>query len=167
MEQAFLKKNCITATDKAIALRKQRNAAIKASKNPSAKFESCANADEKRRRCRNFMRALRKSRKSKPRAARATSATTSLGSRTAKSASRHVPASCCGKRKNKCRCFEGGRGLEIARSCRRRNLDHMMPAIAQSRIQTWRDTRDMLGYMRQIGWEDSMRYSWLFPIASC
>ena len=40
-----------------------------------------------------------------------------------------------------------------------------MPAIAQSRIQTWRDTRDMPGYMRQIGWEDSMRYSWLFPIA--
>ena len=23
----------------------------------------------------------------------------------------------------------------------------------------------MLGYTRQIGWEDSMRYSWLFPIA--
>ena len=40
-----------------------------------------------------------------------------------------------------------------------------MPAIAQSRIQTWRGTRDMPGYMRQIGWEDSMRYSWLFPIA--
>ena len=40
-----------------------------------------------------------------------------------------------------------------------------MPAIAQSRIQTWRDTRDMPGYMREIGWEDSMRYSWLFPIA--
>ena len=41
----------------------------------------------------------------------------------------------------------------------------MMRAIAESRIQTWRDTRDMQGYMRQIGWEDSMRYSWLFPIA--
>ena len=41
----------------------------------------------------------------------------------------------------------------------------MMRAIAQSRIQTWRDTRDMQGYMRQIGWEDSMRYSWLSPIA--
>ena len=58
-------------TDKAIALRKERNAAIKATKNPSAKFESCTSADEKRRRCRDLMRALHKS---KPRAARATSA---------------------------------------------------------------------------------------------
>ena len=151
-----------TATDKAIALRKQRNAAIKATKKASAKFESCANADEKRRRCRDFMRALRKS---KPRAARVTSAKSSRGSSAAKPASRHVPANCCGKRKNKCTCFDGGRGLEIARSFRRRELDHIMPAIAESRIQTWRDTRDMPGYMRQIGWEDSMRYSWLFPIA--
>ena len=76
-----------TATDKAIALRKQRNAAIKATKNPSAKFESCANADEKRRRCRDFMRALRKS---KPRAARATSAKTSRGSSAAKGNFSHV-----------------------------------------------------------------------------
>ena len=53
-------------------------------------------ADEKRRRCRDFMRALRKS---KPRAARATSAKTSRGSSAAKPASRHVPANCCGKRK--------------------------------------------------------------------
>ena len=124
------------------------------------------------------MRALRKS---KPRAARATSAKTPRGISAAKPgatsaktprgisaakpASRHVPANCCGKRKHKCTCFDGGRGLEIARSLRRRKLDHIMPAIAQSRIQTWRDTRDMPGYMRQIGWEDSMRYSWLFPIA--
>ena len=78
-----------TATDKAIALRKQRNAAVKTTKNASAKFESCANADEKRRRCRDFMRALRKS---KPRAARATSAKTSRGSSAAKPASRRVPA---------------------------------------------------------------------------
>ena len=61
----------MTDTDKAIALRKERNAAIKATKNPSAKFESCTSADEKRRRCRDLMRALHKSR---PRAARATSA---------------------------------------------------------------------------------------------
>ena len=149
-------------TGKAIALRKERNAAIQATKNPSAKFESCTSADEKRRRCRDLMRALRKS---KPRAARATSAKTSRGISAAKPASRHVPANCCGKRKHKCTCFDGGRGLEIARSLRRRKLDHIMPAIAQSRIQTWRDTRDMPGYMRQIGWEDAMRYSWLFPIA--
>ena len=69
------------------------------------------------------------------------------------------------QKENKCTCFDGGRGLEIARSFRRRKLDHIMPAIARSRVHTWRDTRDMPGYMRQIGWEDSMRYSWLFPIA--
>ena len=156
------------ATDEAIALRKQRNAAISATKNPSAKFESGTSADEKRRRCRDLMRGLRKKRcrcRAEPRKVRATSAKTLRGSSAGKPATRNVPANCCGKRKHKCTCFDGGRGLEIARSLRRRKLDHIMPAIAQSRIQTWRDTRDMPGYMRQIGWEDSMRYSWLFPIA--
>ena len=37
--------------------------------------------------------------------------------------------------------------------------------IANSRIQTWRDTADMGAYMRQIGWKACMRYSWLFPMA--
>ena len=155
------------ATDEAIALRKQRNAAISATKNPSAKFESGTSADEKRRRCRDLMRGLRKKRcrwRAEPRKVRATSAKTLRGSSAGKPATRNVPANCCGKRKHKCTCFDGGRGLEIARSLRRRKLNHIMPAIAQSRIQTWRDTRDMPAYMRQIGWEDSMRYSWLFPI---
>ena len=167
-------------TDNAIALRKERNAAFKATKNPSAKFEPCTSADEKRRRCRVLMRALRKSRAKQSKSVKITGKqskakaklskgngkqSTPRGISASKSASRHVPTNCCGKRKQKCTCFDGGRGLEIARSLRRRKLDHIMPAIAQSRIQTWRDTRDMPGYMRQIGWEDSMRYSWLFPIA--
>ena len=114
------------------------------------------------------MRALRKKRRAvaaKHGSSAAQPAKSSRGSSAAKPASRHVPANCCGRRKRKCICFDKGRGLEIARSLRRRELDHMMRAIAQSRIQTWRDTRDMPGYMRQIGWKDSMRYSWLFPIA--
>ena len=78
---------------------------------------------------------------------------------------RHIPRNCCGRRPENCRCFTHGRGLEIAKSAKRKNLTSIAERVAKSPIQTWRDTADMPGYMRQIGWNPSMRYSWLFPIA--
>ena len=78
---------------------------------------------------------------------------------------RHILRNCCGRRKENCKCFTHGRGLEIAKSCKRKNVTATVERAKTSRIQTWRDTGDMPAYMRQIGWNASMQYSWLFPIA--
>ena len=86
-------------------------------------------------------------------------------SNAAKLTQRHIPVKCCGRRKQDCKCFTTGRGLEIVSSLKRKQIDSIAARVRNSRIQTWRDTGDMPGYMRQIGWKASMRYSWLFPIA--
>ena len=78
---------------------------------------------------------------------------------------RHILRNCCGRRTENCKCFTHGRGLEIAKSCKRKNLTSTVERVTKSRIQTWRDTGDMPAYMRQIGWNASMHYSWRFPIA--
>ena len=46
----------------------------------------------------------------------------------------------------------------------KRKLNLIPAQIRRSRIQTYRDTGDMPEYKRQIGWDPSMKYSWLFPI---
>jgi len=78
---------------------------------------------------------------------------------------KHINRHCCGRRPENCKCFTEGRGLKIANSFKRNIFKPIPDRVAKSRIQTWRDTGDMPGYMRQIGWNASMRYSWLFPIA--
>ena len=87
------------------------------------------------------------------------------GRSAAKPTNRHIPVNCCGRRKQDCACFTTGRGREIARSLKRKTFDALPERVQKSRIQTWRDTGDMPGYMRQIGWSASVRYSWLFPTA--
>ena len=83
----------------------------------------------------------------------------------AKPTQRHTPVNCCGRRKQDCKCFTTGRGLEIVRSLKRKQIDAIPARVRKSRIQTWHDTGDMPGYMRQTRCKASMRYSWLFPIA--
>ena len=46
----------------------------------------------------------------------------------------------------------------------KRKLNLIPAQIPRSRIQTYQDTGDMPEYKRQIGWDPSMKYSWLFPI---
>ena len=160
------------AIAQAIDGRKQRNATLKASKNPLAKFESRAAADDERRRVRD---AVRKHRAAKRAAAKLCRKKRSVAKPTrrkrpntrsaAKPTSRHIPVNCCGRRKNNCICFAHSRGLEISRSFKRKQFQPIPAQVRSSRIQTWRDTSDMPAYMRQIGWNASMRYSWLFPIA--
>ena len=158
------------AIAKAIKNRKQRNETLKASKNPLAKFESRTPADERRRRMRDAVRkhraathAAAKLCPKKRRVAKPTRRKRSYGS--AKHDARHIPVNCCGRRKNNCICFAHGRGLEISRSFKREQFQPVPAKVRSSRIQSWRDTADMPAYKRQIGWNASMRYSWLFPIA--
>ena len=175
--------------------RKQRNATLAASGDPLAKFQARSPADDERRRVREAVRkhraskraakgtqrkrpntlrsalkpktrhssakALRRKRPNIPRSV----AKPTQWKRQKKPMSRHIPLNCCGRRKQRCICFTKGRGLEISRSFKHKKFDSLPPQVLKSRIQTWRDTGDMPGYMRQIGWRASMRYSWLFPIA--
>ena len=84
---------------------------------------------------------------------------------TASDCSRHMPTYCCGRRRFRCVCFTQGRGREIALSVNGKALKSIASAIRESRVQTWKDTADMPAYVKQIGWQDDFRYSWLFPIA--
>ena len=157
----------------AISAREERNAALLDLKDSQAKFQSRVAADTERRRVRQ---AVRKCRANK-RAATAVELTTAKRCRKKPSAAkpqvtkpaahgnRHLPVNCCGRRKSHCICFTVGRGFNIAKSFKRRLFQPIPTRVAQSQIQTWRDTADMPAYMRQIGWNDRMRYAWLFPIA--
>ena len=178
----------------AIGHRKLRNQALQAAKNPVARFEARDGVDEERRRVRDAMRKHRAAKRSQQKSnsakakARAKAKVTAkakakatakakakakalertpgqTGSSAAKPTSRHIPCNCCGRRKENCNCFTTGRGLEIARSLKRKKLEPIPERVRKSRIQTWHDTGDMPAYMRQIGWNASMRYSWLVPAA--
>ena len=131
--------------------------------NPHARFESHEVSDENRRRARLGMRKLRM-KKCLAKPAKMCQKKRSAAKPASKQ-QRHIPRNCCGRRPENCRCFTQGRGLELAKSFKRKSFISIPKRIAKSRIQTWRDTADMPGYMRQIGWNASMRYSWLFPIA--
>ena len=156
---------------------KQWNATLKATKNRLLKFRSHTPADDERRRVRTAVRKHREKRKlaeptkevaeptknrSVAKPARRKHADTH---RDAESLPRNVPVNCCGRRKMYCRCFTHGRGLEISRSFKCERFQPIPAQVRSSPIQTWRDTADMPAYKRQIGWNASMRYSWLFPIA--
>ena len=150
----------------AIANRKQHIASRKAAGNPTAKFEARTPADESRRRARERMRKHRAAKRPAAAYCAAAKRAPAAAKRPAASAvSRHIPLNCCGRRKANCRCFKEGRGLEIARSLKRKIIKPIAGKVLKSRIQTWRDTGDMRAYRNQVGWQRSFRYSWLFPIA--
>ena len=150
----------------AIDARKQqiarRSEHRRSTNNAHARFQSIESADLERRRARQRMKKHRS--KKRPAAAQPARRQPSAP-QPASQRQRHIPRNCCGRRSENCRCFTHGRGLEIAKSVKRKILTSTADRVAKSPIQTWRDTADMPGYMRQIGWNPSMRYSWLFPIA--
>ena len=165
----------VQAIARGIAGRKQRNAAVKTAKDPLAKFESRAAGDEERRRVRASVRKhrvtkrvaanARKQKKRVPTLLHEERPNNISRRSVSKPTSRHIPVNCCGRRKHNCSCFTSGRGATIASSLKRRLFQPIPSRVLKSRIQTWQDTGDMPGYMRQIGWHATMRYSWLFPIA--
>ena len=150
----------------AIEARKQKIAKRKAysrsSGNAHARFQSFEAADLERKRARLGMRKLRSKRSH---ASAQPARKQCSAAKPATKRQRHIPRNCCGRRPENCKCFKHGRGLEIAKSNKRRKITSIAERVTKSPIQTWRDTGDMPGYMRQIGWNTSMRYSWLFPIA--
>ena len=151
---------------KAIEARKQHLVAEKKyatqRKDAFARWESHTVADEKRRhdRLTQMKRRLERSPASAMPSRRKGSA-----AKPASKQQRHIPRNCCGRRAENCRCFNEGRGLEIATSFLEAKFKTIPKQVANSRIQYWRDTADMPAYMRQIGWNASMHYSCLFPIA--
>ena len=132
--------------------------------NPHAKFESFEASDNERRRARQGMRKFRSGKR--PTGANlAKRRKQSSAAKPAPKRNYRINRHCCGRRPENCKCYTEGRGLKIARSFKRKSFKPIPGRVAKSRIQTWRDTGDMPGYMRQVGWKDDMRYSWLFPIA--
>ena len=166
MEGQAQRSDRIAQISAAIEARKQKNAKRKAysrsSGNAHARFQSFEAADLERKRARLGMRKLRSKRSH---ASAQPARKQCSAAKPATKRQRHIPRNCCGRRPENCKCFKHGRGLEIAKSNKRRKITSIAERVTKSPIQTWRDTGDMPGYMRQIGWNTSMRYSWLFPIA--
>ena len=153
-----------TIVDLAIADRKKYKEALRAARNPGAKWESCAATDDERCCARERMRRRRAAGRSSANSRQRNPLSAAKPrQRNAPVASRRIPLNCCGRRKENCTCFTKARGFEIASSFKRKIFDPIPARVRASRIQTWRDTGDMQGYMRQVGWKSSMRYSWLFP----
>ena len=166
MEGQAQRSDRIAQISAAIEARKQKNAKRKAysrsSGNAHARFQSFEAADLERKRARLGMRKLRSKRNH---ASAQPARKQCSAAKPASKRQRHILHNCCGRRSENCSCFTHGRGLEIAKSGKRKIITSIAERVAKSPIQTWRDTGDMPGYMRQIGWNASMRYSWLFPIA--
>ena len=174
----MLAKSHAAIVDLAIADRRKYKETLRVTPNPRVKWESCAATDNERRSARERMRRLRAVRSSstaKPRQRNPPKKTHSQGSansrqrnllsaakptqRNAPVASRRIPLHCCGRRKDICTCCTKARGFTIASSFKRKTFDAIPVKVRASRIQTWRDTADMQAYMRQVGWNSSMRYS--------
>ena len=158
----------------AIADRRRHVALLKTLKNPHKKFESRSVVDEERRRIRIAVRRHRAGKKK--RLANLRPGKTLTGAAKPSNAkkphaasqtqgSRHLPCYTCGLRQAKCNCFSKGRGLEITRGFKRKLFQSIPQRVKKSRIQTWHDTGDMSAYKQQIGWNDTMRYWWLFATA--
>ena len=151
-------------TAHAIQRKRARIATIHASQDPHAKFEARTATDEKRRKDRKRMRQTRASTRKAGTTNKRTKKIVLKSQSSSKRVPVHIPAYCCGKRMQRCCCFQFGRGLEIVRT-EKKDILKIIPAVLESRIQTWRDTAYMPAYMKQIGWTSSMQYAWLFPIA--
>ena len=79
----------------------------------------------------------------------------------------HEPRQCCGRRSTRCTCFGTGIGQPIAQSFQQRLFRDLPSKIAASDIETWRDTRDMKQYAKQIVFRRGMTYQHLFATAFC
>ena len=73
-----------------------------------------------------------------------------------------VPRPCCGRRGQKCKCFESGRGAEIAKSMSKKELRKLRKGFENSPIQTAQDTDDMTKYEEQIPEGISYRFLWFY-----
>ena len=78
-----------------------------------------------------------------------------------------MPAHCCGRRLQTCRCFETCENVAIAAAFEPKVFRSLPLRLAKSDIQTWRDTEDMSYYSQQVGWTEGMTYVVLFPLAMC
>ena len=97
--------------------------------NPHARFESHEASDENRRRARLGMRKLRMKKclaePAKPCKKKRSAA------KPASKQQRRILRNCCGRRPENCRCFTQGRGLELAKSFKRKRFKGELHVVSR------------------------------------
>jgi hypothetical protein len=72
------------------------------------------------------------------------------------------PRPCCGRRGQKCICFESGRGAEIVKSMSKKEFCKLRKGYENNPIQIYKDTDDMSKYEEQIPEGLSYRFLWFY-----
>ena len=76
--------------------------------------------------------------------------------------SHNILAPCFSLRVALCKCFDSGRGLELANAFDEKLFSTIPPCVKNSWLQTWRDAGDMPSWARQVGWAPWMAYEYFF-----
>ena len=136
-----------------------RRKLLKSRTHKHEKFINSSTSAKHRRNQRNYRKTMSSNKQKKQ-------ATTSKNTQRKKGLSSgsqyDVPRPCCGRRGQKCKCFESGRGAEIAKSMSKMELRKLRKGYENNPIQIYKDTGDMSKYEEQIPKGLSYRYLWFY-----